>query len=89
MKPQMPIIIHKVQIFQFVLRGQLLKGQLGRIPTVVFVDVKSKFMELPRQGCPLLLGEGSECVHDDDQPIHGSLAHGNESLVQPLAAHLI
>ena len=69
--------------------GQLLKGQLGRIAAVVFADVKSKFMELPRQGRHLLVGEGSKCVHDDNQPTHNSLAHGLAALVQPLATHSV
>jgi hypothetical protein len=69
--------------------GQLLKGQLRRIPTLTFADVESKFMELPRQGRPLLLGEGSGCVHDADHPTHGSFARGHESLVQLLAAHSV
>jgi hypothetical protein len=69
--------------------GQLLKGQLRRIPALTFADVESKFMELPRQGRPLLLGEGSGCVHDADHPAHASSAHGHGSLVQPLTAHSV
>jgi hypothetical protein len=66
--------------------GQKLKGQLRPIPALTFADVESTFMELPRQGRPLLLGEGSGCAHDADHPAHGSSAHGHGSLMQPLAA---
>ena len=66
--------------------GDLLKVQLGNLLAVVLTDGDSKFMDLPRQGRPLLLGEGSKCVRDYDHPIHPTFPHGNMSLLQPPAA---
>ena len=46
-------------------------------------------MDLPRQGRPLLLGEGSGCAQTDVQPIQRSLAYDNQSVLQILQAPLV
>ena len=46
-------------------------------------------LELPQQGCSLLLGEMSGCAQSDVQPIQGSLARANQSVPQILQAPLV
>ena len=39
-------------------------------------------MDLPRQGRPLLLGEGNGCAQNDVQPIQGSITRGDIAIGQ-------
>lgn len=66
-----------------------LEAHIRGFPPIMSTDVMFGCMDLPRQGCPLFLGEGSGCAENDVQPIQRSLVHDNESVPQILQALLV
>ena len=76
-----PHVAHVVDCGALTLQcdGHTVDARIGGFPPTMSADVQSGCLELPRQGRPLLLGEGSGCGHSDVQPIQGSLAPGNQS----------
>ena len=66
-----------------------MEAHIGGFPPSMSTNYRSGCLELPRQGRPLLLGEGSGCAQRDVQPTQGSLARVNESVQQILEAPLL
>ena len=66
--------------------GHTMEAHIGGLPPSMSADVRLGCLELPRQGRPLLLGEGSRHAQSDVQHMQGSLACGNQSVPQILEA---